>query len=295
MAVGASDRAFAHPFVAPNQVSGFELLANPAFAIRVPVEVLTHSHHAAMMIDHVLVGVGLPGLERAAGLRNLEQIAANAVAGRDVHVVIMINRGRHSGGDSRTMCAPEHFAGGRLYSGYALPSELDVLTHSADFLLDRRGVFGWISPFAGLPQESAGRLFERHHRAARTARRADHPVPIHQRRFGILPATALSAKVLLEVLPPDDLARDGLEAHQITKLPEEIDSAAIDGRRAARSGRAAAGLADRRSPNYLAMRLVQRQCQAGLALFARGESPPAGHGEPAMLCAQPGGLPGQGW
>jgi len=66
MAVGASERAFAHPFVAPNQVPGFELLANPAFAIRVPVEVLTHSHHAAMMIDHVLVGVGLPGLERAA-------------------------------------------------------------------------------------------------------------------------------------------------------------------------------------------------------------------------------------
>src|ERR1017187_179029 len=277
MAVGASERAFAYAFVAPNQPSGLEFLADPALAIRVAVEVLTHSHHAAVMVDHALIGINLPGLEGATGLGDLEQIAADAVAGRDVHVVIMINRRRHRGGNSRAMCAPDHFAGGRLDSGYALPCELDVLTHSGDFLLNRRGVFGWISPFAGLPEEGAGRLVQRHHRAARTARRADYAIPIHQRRFGILPSTTLPAKILLEVLSPDRLSSGCLEANQIAKLSKDIDSAAIDGGRAAGRGRTAAGLANRRSPNHLAMRLVQRECQAGLVLFARGEYPPAGH------------------
>src|SRR5208282_6346221 len=85
MAVGASERAFANPFIAPNQVPGPELLANPALAIRVAVEVLTHPHHTAMMVDHVLVRIDLPGLERASGLGDLEQNAADPVAGRDVH------------------------------------------------------------------------------------------------------------------------------------------------------------------------------------------------------------------
>ena len=79
LAVSAGERSFAHTLVAPYHFPGLELLAHPPLSIGVAVKVFTHSNHATVMVNHDLVRVNLAGVELAAGLDDLKQIAADAV------------------------------------------------------------------------------------------------------------------------------------------------------------------------------------------------------------------------
>src|SRR5690606_33684455 len=59
-AVRAGDRSFAElVLLAPDDLARLEILAEPADAVRVPVEMLADANDAAMMVLHVLVEVDL--------------------------------------------------------------------------------------------------------------------------------------------------------------------------------------------------------------------------------------------
>src|SRR5262245_5222076 len=56
--IGAYEGALAQfTFFLPHSAAGFEFLANPTFALRVAVQMLPHTHDAAMMVHHVLVTI----------------------------------------------------------------------------------------------------------------------------------------------------------------------------------------------------------------------------------------------
>src|SRR5262249_17672258 len=57
-AVRGGDRAFVElALLLPDRLARLEILAGPAFAVRVAVEVIAQFHDAAMMIHHDLVGI----------------------------------------------------------------------------------------------------------------------------------------------------------------------------------------------------------------------------------------------
>src|SRR6185295_5944872 len=93
MAVGAGERPLSQfvPLL-PDRRAGFEILADPAFAVRIAVEKVAHTNDTAMMIDHDFVRVNLPGVEPRALFRDFEKIAADAIAGGHVNVVAEADR-----------------------------------------------------------------------------------------------------------------------------------------------------------------------------------------------------------
>src|SRR5438094_4893717 len=54
--IRAAERSFAEGlFLAPDLLAGLEILAQPAHAVRVAVEIIAHQHDTAVMIFHLLV------------------------------------------------------------------------------------------------------------------------------------------------------------------------------------------------------------------------------------------------
>src|SRR6266540_4454087 len=53
-ALRTTDRSFAERvFLAPDLLAGFELLAQPAPALRIAVKIIAHPHDTAMVVDHL--------------------------------------------------------------------------------------------------------------------------------------------------------------------------------------------------------------------------------------------------
>src|SRR5690606_26944278 len=106
-----------------------EILAEPADAVRVPVEMLADANDAAMMVLHVLVEVDLLHGEV---LRDFDELRSDAVSGRHVDVVLMLDRSRDDGDGSRPRASPEHLSVRRSHARESLLRELDVLTDAVD-------------------------------------------------------------------------------------------------------------------------------------------------------------------
>jgi len=130
-AVGVEERAFAQfALLLPPGFAGLEVLARPALAIGVTIEMLAHFDHAAMMVHHDLVGIHLRGRELAS-FGHFEKVAADAVAGGDIHVAVGVDgRGNHCGG-ALAGSLPQHGAVLRRHAGDALGGKLHVLPHAA--------------------------------------------------------------------------------------------------------------------------------------------------------------------
>src|SRR5262249_40531365 len=132
-AVRVGQRAFAELPLLAADVSGEKVLTDPALALRVAVEVFADEHHAAVVVDHVLVGVDLLGLERAAGVRaDLEEGTAGSVARTDVDIILVHDGSRDGGGAARACKAPEQSAAVRRNPSNTLARHLHVLPDAPD-------------------------------------------------------------------------------------------------------------------------------------------------------------------
>src|SRR6266436_2074941 len=113
MAVGIDQRAFAEFFfVLPLGFAGLEILAGPAFAFGIAVEIIAHLDDAAMMVGHDFVRIDLLSGELAAAGRDFEKVAAHAVAGTDIDEAVRINRRWDDCDVSFARRAPEQLAVG---------------------------------------------------------------------------------------------------------------------------------------------------------------------------------------
>src|SRR5207237_448762 len=77
------------PLLGPDHVAAFEFLADPALAFGVTVQVFADKHHAALLIDHGLVGIDFFGFEFLPRARELNQVTAGTVASADVDKAIV--------------------------------------------------------------------------------------------------------------------------------------------------------------------------------------------------------------
>ena len=233
-AVGVVDRALAEALVAPDLLAGHQILADPAVAVRMAVDVPVDPHHAAVMVLHHLV-VLVDGLDRVPVVGDLHQLAADAVARRGVHVAgVRDDRGDHrdAAGELGT---PEHLSRRRIDAEELLGHQLHDLRLAG--LLEEHGrrVLRLVGQVFRAPDDVAGELVERGHRPLRTAGRAEQVASDHERRFGVAPALELPAEVGDERLLPTDLAILGRCADEQAVAADGVDAVAVHGGRHARA------------------------------------------------------------
>src|SRR5882724_9802779 len=126
MPIGINQAAFAE-FIAglPFGLAGLEVLASPAFAVRVAVGKVADFDDAAVVVNHDFVGIDLTRGETAPARRDFEEVAAGAITGGDVDQVVVINRGRDNRYLPPAWRAPEQLAIGSRETGDAAGSELN--------------------------------------------------------------------------------------------------------------------------------------------------------------------------
>src|SRR5262249_45199137 len=147
LVLGAGQAALAElALLGPNNLARLEILANPALAIGIAVDVSLVEHHAAVVVDHVRVGVDFLGLEAVRAIaRELDQVTAGAVAGGDVDVALMEDRRRDDGrAEVALLVAPQQLAVLGSDTHDSPGSQLDVLPRAAEVDRDGRGVTGRI-------------------------------------------------------------------------------------------------------------------------------------------------------
>src|SRR5690606_25247343 len=86
-----------------------------------------------------------------------------------------------------------------------------------------------------LPDDVARVLVEGDECRLASTRRADQPITIDQRRFGIRPVSRLTAEIRADVPLPADLSRFKFDTGQIAIGAERIESITVDGRRRSRT------------------------------------------------------------
>src|ERR1019366_8642823 len=161
-AIGIEDRALARRGALPLGLAGLEVLTRPALVVRMAIDKIAHLDDAAVLVAQHLVGIDLLGGERAAGVADLEQVAADAVGGSDIDAVVAANRR----GDDRRLAfarrAPEQLAVRRRDARHAVGGQLDVLPHTANLRRHERRVMRGVSELPAAPNHGAGLLVERH-------------------------------------------------------------------------------------------------------------------------------------
>src|SRR5260221_3637560 len=85
-------------FFLPLDLAGQEILADQPVPVAEAVNVAVNQDHAAVMIDLVVVVVHLFGGKFPVAAGELDEIAADAVAGGRINVMVVIN-GRRNAGD----------------------------------------------------------------------------------------------------------------------------------------------------------------------------------------------------
>ena len=192
---------------------------------------------------------------------------------------------------------PEHLAVRGGHADDISVGQLDVLPHAADLLDDQRGIMGCIREACAAPEQGAGLLVQRHDRPFGTAGSDDHLLAVNDGRFGIAPAWALAAEVLIIMLAPKLLARVRFEANQVAPLADCDQQVARDGWRAARPGEGGhargAGLAELRCPDRLAVGGTQGKNDTGIAFLADGVDAVTDDGHVGVTLAQTRRLPQQ--
>ena len=69
-----------------------EILADPAFSVRIAVKILSDQHDAAVMVGHHFIGVNFFGREFSVRGRDFEEIAADAIARTHIDAVVAVDR-----------------------------------------------------------------------------------------------------------------------------------------------------------------------------------------------------------
>ena len=108
---------------------------------------------------------------------------AGAFAGARAENTIIVKDGSRDvhAGIRGVVVAPQEFASFGINADHALAEELDVLTHTADFANDDRGVAGQVALRNGaLPDCLAVKLIQPNHGGFFAAWRADHDVAVYQ-------------------------------------------------------------------------------------------------------------------
>ena len=138
------------------------------------------------------------------------------------------------------VAAPEELAVGSPDSRHAGIGELDDLADAADFDEDRRGVVDAVgeAPCSARPAPRSS-CSQRDEIALLAARHEDHLVAIHQGHPAEAPLRQLAAEILGVVLAPDLRAGGRVGTQHFTVLADGKDPIAVDGRRAAWSGKTA--------------------------------------------------------
>src|SRR5258706_5925450 len=277
MAIGVADGSFAHPFVLPCRIATLQLLASPAFAFRVSIEVVVNANYSSVMVGYDFVGVNLLRRKLAAPLRDFEKIAANPVSGSDINLMIEIDRRRNHGSRTFPHSAPEQLAIGRRDTRDTLLGELDILVNSVDIDSDQRGIVRGICEFPALPDDVAHLLVEGDDRTARTTRRHQNLVSVTQGRFGKTPFRQPSTKILRHVFPPNLLAGCRLKTNQFAPLAQTEDKITIDRRRAPWSFKAAPAWCpcpvEFGLPGRFSIRSIQDQNKGVLVAITYSENP----------------------
>ena len=152
------------------------------------VEVVADEDNAAVLVFHVLVGVGTPGLDPCPGGSQLEQVAARTVAGGHEYEVIVDDR---SGNDGSTIGAlravPQDLAVPGRHADDAVACHLHIEAGIADLGHHDGRIGGRVRDALAAPDHLAGFLVERRQCTPAAARRADEPIAIDQRRLGVTP------------------------------------------------------------------------------------------------------------
>ena len=237
MPVGVHDRALADAAVLPLALAGHEVDADEE-AVADAVQVAVDEHDAADVDLHLVGVVDLCRRRtcRRRRRRDLEQVAADVVAGGDEDVVVGVDR---RGDDGGLALAPACQSTSPFSA--STPATLSPVS--------------WM--YVRLPPMSAGTIDEYAAESVKSllrqsvlpvvlsratsvpvlaAGRADELVAVDQRRLGVAPAAHhLAVEVLLEVLAPDFLAVLGFDADEVAELAERVDAVAVDGRRGARA------------------------------------------------------------
>src|SRR5690349_4949826 len=120
-------------FVLPFGLPGYEILAGPAFAVRVSVNVIANKNCAAVMVHYDFVGIDFFRAEFAARAGDLEEIITYAIARSDINKTVVVNRRRNDCHIAASWSAPEQFAIARLHTNDTAARQLDVLPDSTDF------------------------------------------------------------------------------------------------------------------------------------------------------------------
>src|SRR5207237_859410 len=117
----------------PDKTAGLEVLAHPALAIRVAVQVVPQQDDTSVVIHHILVGVNLLALQQAvAPGAYLEKGAAHAVSGTHIDEVVVDNGGGDRGRTAGTLEAPKETAVFSRDAGDALSRHLHVLPYAEE-------------------------------------------------------------------------------------------------------------------------------------------------------------------
>ena len=110
MAIGKTDGPLLQlGLLFPECFACLEILARPALAIGIPVNIRSNPDHATMMICHQPILVDLFGLELPVGRGDLEQVAANPVTRGYVDVVFVNDRRWDNRNAPTPGSTPEHF------------------------------------------------------------------------------------------------------------------------------------------------------------------------------------------
>src|SRR5262249_12273250 len=143
--------SFADALVLPDDVAGPEILAGPAAFVGVAVEQAVDEDHAAMVIDHVGVGVNFRDVAAA----NFHRLAADTITGRHIDLAVVVDGGWDHGGFAGELGLPQHLA--RFGDAQdAVHEQLHVFAFPPLGDGDDGGILGVFCHIAGLPDNLAG-------------------------------------------------------------------------------------------------------------------------------------------
>ncbi|MPN45647.1 hypothetical protein SDC9_193216 [bioreactor metagenome] len=150
-AIGAHDSAFTHRLVLPLRFASLQILAGPAFVIRMAIHKIAYEDHAAMMIGYDLVVINLFNAEFAIGGRDFKKVAACSVSRAYVNEVVLNDRSWDHGCLALARGFPQELAL-RADTYHAFLGQLDVLLYSTDLRNDQRRIMGRIGKITRLPE-----------------------------------------------------------------------------------------------------------------------------------------------
>ena len=187
--------------------------------------------YATMVVDHVVVFINHLRFLAA----QLQQAAADPVAGRHVKITLAVNRRRDHGHRAREIRRPHGFAILRIHPNHFFGEELHQLLFPFMGDQDRGGILGLFLDTGAAPEDLPGLFVQSSHGALPPPGGADDLVAIDQHRFGISPVLQLPAEILDQIGLPQNFSILGRQTAQHAVRRQGIKPVAIHRRRGTRA------------------------------------------------------------